>query len=301
MAFMDNKASFKALSYTLFLTISIMLLEFIGGIISGSLALISDAAHMLIDSTSLMIAFLALKISERKPTENKTYGFYRAEILSSFINGVLLAFVAFYIFREAYLRLLNPINILEKPMLIIAIIGLSVNIVSALILFKPSNLSINIKGAFLHVLSDTISSIGVIIGGIMILFTKIYVIDTLIGVGISVLIFNSSYQLLKETINILMEGTPKGLKIKDIINEIIKVKGVKGVHDLHVWSITTNMNALSAHIVLDNIFLEEAGKILHEIREILKNKFNIMHATLQIECELCPEGKICIFSITNKN
>jgi cobalt-zinc-cadmium efflux system protein len=301
MAFMDNKASFKALSYTLFLTISIMLLEFIGGIISGSLALISDAAHMLIDSTSLMIAFLALKISERKPTENKTYGFYRAEILSSFINGVLLAFVAFYIFREAYLRLLNPINILEKPMLIIAIIGLSVNIVSALILFKPSNLSINIKGAFLHVLSDTISSIGVIIGGIMILFTKIYVIDTLIGVGISVLIFNSSYQLLKETINILMEGTPKGLKIKDIINEIIKVKGVKGVHDLHVWSITTNMNALSAHIVLDNIFLEEAGKILHEIREILKNKFNIMHTTLQIECELCPEGKICIFSITNKN
>ncbi|MEM3062263.1 MAG: cation transporter dimerization domain-containing protein, partial [Nitrososphaerota archaeon] len=113
--------------------------------------------------------------------------------------------------------------------------------------------------------------------------------------------FNGSYQLLKEAFNILMEGTPKGLKVKDIIDEMVKVKGVKNVHDLHVWSITTNMNALSAHIVLDNIFLEEANKILYEIREVLKNKFNIMHTTLQIECELCPEGKICIFSIENKN
>ncbi|MEM2986515.1 MAG: cation diffusion facilitator family transporter [Nitrososphaerota archaeon] len=298
---MNNNISFKALSYALILTFSIMLLEIIGGIFSRSLALISDAGHMLMDSISLMISFIALKISEKKPTESKTYGFYRIEILSAFINGILLAFVAFYIFREAYMRLFEPVSILEIPMLIIATIGLSTNIASALILYKPSHLSLNIKGAFLHVLSDALSSFFVIIGGIIISFTKIYLIDTLLGIGISMLIFNGSYQLLKEAFNILMEGTPKGLKVKDIIDEMVKVKGVKNVHDLHVWSITTNMNALSAHIVLDNIFLEEANKILHEIREVLKNKFNIMHTTLQIECELCPEGKICIFSIENKN
>lgn len=298
---MNNNISFKALSYALILTFSIMLLEIIGGIFSRSLALISDAGHMLMDSISLLISFIALKISEKKPTESKTYGFYRIEILSAFINGILLAFVAFYIFREAYMRLFEPVSILEIPMLIIATIGLSTNIASALILYKPSHLSLNIKGAFLHVLSDALSSFFVIIGGIIISFTKIYLIDTLLGIGISMLIFNGSYQLLKEAFNILMEGTPKGLKIKDIIDEMVKVKGVKNVHDLHVWSITTNMNALSAHIVLDNIFLEEANKILHEIREVLKNKFNIMHTTLQIECELCPEGKICIFSIENKN
>lgn len=297
---MNNSISLKALSYALILTISIMLLEIIGGILSRSLALISDAGHMLMDSISLMIGFIALKISGKKPTENKTYGFYRAEIISAFINGILLAFVAFYIFREAYIRLLEPMSILEKPMLIIATIGLSANIASALILFKPSRLSLNIKGVFLHVLSDTFSSFSVIIGGIIISFTKIYLIDTLLGIGISMLIFKGSYQLLKETINILMEGTPKGLKIKDIINEVTKVKGVKNIHDLHVWSITTNMNALSAHIVLDNIFLEEASKILYEIREVLKNKFKIMHTTLQIEYEICPEGKICIFSIKDK-
>jgi len=278
-----------------------MVLETIGGIFSRSLALISDAGHMLTDSISLLISFIALKISEKKPTEDKTYGFYRIEILSAFINGILLAFVAFYIFREAYSRLFEPVSILEMPMLIIATIGLSINIVSALILSKPSRLSLNIKGAFLHILSDTFSSFSVIMGGIIISFTKFYLIDTLLGIGISILIFNGSYQLLKEAINILMEGTPKGLKIKDIINEIVKVKGVKDIHDLHVWSITTNMNALSAHIVLDNIFLEEASKILYEIREILKNKFNIMHTTLQIECESCPEGKVCVFSIKNKN
>ncbi|MEM3507749.1 MAG: cation diffusion facilitator family transporter [Nitrososphaerota archaeon] len=298
---MNNNISFKALSYALILTISIMLLEIIGGIFSRSLALISDAGHMLMDSISLLISFIALKISEKKPTESKTYGFYRIEILSAFINGILLAFVAFYIFREAYMRLFEPVSILEIPMLIIATIGLSTNIASALILYKPSHLSLNIKGAFLHVLSDALSSFFVIIGGIIISFTKIYLIDTLLGIGISMLIFNGSYQLLKEAFNILMEGTPKGLKVKDIIDEMVKVKGVKNVHDLHVWSITTNMNALSAHIVLDNIFLEEANKILYEIREVLKNKFNIMHTTLQIECELCPEGKICIFSIENKN
>lgn len=298
---MNNNISFKALSYALILTFSIMLLEIIGGIFSRSLALISDAGHMLMDSISLLISFIALKISEKKPTESKTYGFYRIEILSAFINGILLAFVAFYIFREAYMRLFEPVSILEIPMLIIATIGLSTNIASALILYKPSHLSLNIKGAFLHVLSDALSSFFVIIGGIIISFTKIYLIDTLLGIGISMLIFNGSYQLLKEAFNILMEGTPKGLKIKDIIDEMVKVKGVKNVHDLHVWSITTNMNALSAHIVLDNIFLEEANKILYEIREVLKNKFNIMHTTLQIECELCPEGKICIFSIENKN
>ncbi|MEM1574509.1 MAG: cation diffusion facilitator family transporter [Nitrososphaerota archaeon] len=298
---MNNKANIKALSYALFLTLIIMFFEIIGSIISGSLALMSDAAHMLIDSTSLIVAFIALKISEKKPTENKTYGFYRAEILSAFINGILLAFVAFYIFREAYLRLFNPINILEKPMLIVAIIGLSVNIFSALILFKPSNLSLSIKGAFLHVLSDAVSSIGVIIGGIIIFFTKLYVVDTLIGIGISILIFRGSYQLLKEAINVLMEGVPKGLKLENIINEIIKVKGVKNIHDIHVWSIATNVNALSAHIVLDNISLKEADKILNEINILLKNKFNITHTTLQIECDLCPKGTICIFSPENEN
>jgi cobalt-zinc-cadmium efflux system protein len=297
---MNNTISFKALSYALILTTSIMLLEIIGGILSRSLALISDAGHMLMDSISLMISFIALKISKKEPTESKTYGFYRIEILSAFINGILLAFVAFFIFREAYMRLFEPIIILEIPMLIIATIGLSANIVSALILSKQSHLSLNIKGAFLHVISDALSSFCVIVGGIMINITKIYLIDTILGIGISILIFNGSYQLLKEAVNILMEGTPKGLKIKDVMDEILKVKGVKNVHDLHVWSITTNMNALSAHIVLDNIFLEDASKILYEIREILKNKFKIMHTTLQIECELCPEGKVCVFSIKNK-
>lgn len=268
------------------------------GLAIGSLALISDAGHMLIDVCGLVMALIAISFSQKPPTPNRTYGFYRAEILTSLLNCMFLILLSFYILYEAYQRILLPLEVNGYSILLVASIGLAVNIVSIVLLRPHTELkkssdhydnneekigekNLNLYGAYLEIFADTIGSVGVIIASVIIINTKFYMADALISIGIALFILPRTWSLLKKSIHILIEGTPSHLVHEEIKNSILKVKGVTGIFDLHIWTITSGIHALSAHVViLDN---NKSNEILQEINSILEKNFRIDHATIQIE------------------
>ena len=290
---MDYGKNIKALSLTFFLTLVIMFAEFFGGLISGSLALLSDAGHMLTDVIALSLSLLALTFSRRPATPEKTYGFYRFEILSALLNGSILIVIAFFIFYQAVIRFLSPREVQSMIMLVIAVIGLAANLVGAFILSKASRENLNIKGALWHVLSDALSSVGVIIGGLIIFFTKAYVVDSIVGFIIGILILRGAWELVSDSVSILLEATPKDIDLEKVVNEVKKIKGVRAVHDLHIWTITSGLRACSAHVLIDDILVSKCGEISTEVKDLLRDKFNLTHSTLQFECETCAEGLVC--------
>jgi len=269
-----------------------MTVEFIGGFLSSSLALISDAGHMLTDTTALGLALLALLFSRRPATAEKTYGFYRLEILSALFNGVVLSLIAIYIFYEAMLRVIHPREVHSILMLTVAGIGLIANIIGAIIISKGSRENIAIRGAFWHVVSDALSSIGVITGGLIIFFTRAYVADPIIGFLIGIAILRGAWGLIKESVDILLEATPKDINFEEVEKALKEINGVRAIHDLHIWTITSGIRASSVHIVVEDILASECGKILNKINELLKSRFNIEHSTIQFECETC-EAIVC--------
>lgn len=276
------------------------MVQIIIGLAIGSLALISDAGHMLIDVCGLVMALIAISFSQKPATPNRTYGFYRAEILTSLLNCMFLILLSFYILYEAYQRILLPLEVNGFSILLVASIGLAVNIVSIVLLrphteLKKSNdhdhhdnneenigeKNLNLYGAYLEIFADTIGSVGVIIASVIIINTKFYMADALISIGIALFILPRTWSLLKKSIHILIEGTPSHLVHEEIKNSILKVKGVTGIFDLHIWTITSGIHALSAHVVImDN---NRSKEILQEINSILENNFKINHATIQIE------------------
>ncbi len=275
------------------------IVQIVVGFAIGSLALISDAGHMIIDVCGLVMALLAISFSQKPATPNRTYGFYRAEILTPLLNSLFLILLSFYILFEAYQRILSPSEIGGYPIILVASIGLGVNLLGILMLrphtdFRESNSSyhdkegnikeeknLNIHGAYLEIFADTIASIGVILAGLIIVLTKFYLADALISIGIAIFILPRTCSLLRKSIHILIEGTPSHLCHEEIMNSIIKVKGVTGVFDLHIWTITSGIHALSAHVVImDN---NRSREILQEINSILERNFKISHATIQIE------------------
>jgi len=289
----------QILLIVLLLTSVYFVVQFIIGLVIGSLALLSDAGHMLIDVCGLVTALLAISFSQKPATPKRTYGFYRAEILTSLLNSLFLILLSFYILYEAYQRILSPSEIGGYPIILVASIGLGVNLLGILLLrphtkFDESNASyhdkegnvkgeqnLNIHGAYLEIFADTIGSIGVIFAGLIIVLTKFYLADALISIGIAIFILPRTWSLLRKSIHILIEGTPSHLCHEEIKNSILKVKGVTGVFDLHIWTITSGIHALSAHVVImDN---NRSQKILQEINSILEKNFNINHATIQIE------------------
>ena len=279
------------LKIVLVLTSVYFVVEIIGSLLTGSLALIADAGHMLTDVGGLALALLALSFTRRKPTPQRTYGFYRMEILASLANSVALILLSIYIFYEGYQHLFQPPEIQSIPMTIIGAVGLAVNLFSVRTLGSHSHDSdghehhdeenLNIKGARLEVLSDTIGAIGVIVTGIIIFTTKFYLADAIFSIGLAIFILPRTWSLLRKSINILMEGVPVGIDYEDVKNAILEVKGVTGLFDLHIWSITSDVNALSAHVVI--IDQTKAQTILNEITGILHNKFRITNSTIQIE------------------
>ncbi len=285
----------RILGAVLLITGLLFLVELAGGIISNSLALLSDSGHMLTDTLSLVLALLASVFAARPAGKKSTYGLYRLEILSALFNGAALTLIAFYIFFQAYLRFLNPAPIQSTLMLVIATIGLLGNIGGAVILAGASRENLNVRGAFLHVLSDAGSSVGVIIGGLLIHFLGWYYADPIIGFMIGLLILRGAFSLVMESANVLLEAPPKGVKVDDVVEAICSVKGVKDIHDLHVWSITSGINTISAHILIEEAERGRTNEILREIRGILKNKFDIDHSTFQTECEACPDDLFCHF------
>ncbi len=279
------------LKIVLIFTSAYFVAEIIGSLLTGSLALIADAGHMLTDVGGLALSLFAINFTRRKPTPHRTYGFYRMEILASLANSVALILLSIYIFYEGYRHLFTPPEIQSIPMTIIGGVGLVVNIISMKSLGNHSHgtsehdhhqeENLNIKGARLEVLSDTIGAVGVIVTGVIIFTTKFYLADAIFSIGLAIFILPRTWALMKKSINILMEGVPVGIDYEDVKNAILGVKGVTGLFDLHIWSITTGMNALSAHVVV--IDQSRAQSILKEITGILENRFRITRSTLQIE------------------
>lgn len=277
--------SSKKLKLAIILTSAILIAELIGGIISNSLALFTDAAHVFMDVLALGLSLSALTIACRPLDEKATFGYHRAEIFAALINGILLVIVVIFILQEAYERLLSPPEIRTFEMLGVASIGLVVNLYVTISLRGHHDL--NIRGAYLHVLGDTLSSFAVIVGGLIIILTGYYIVDPILSVIISFVIVYNSLRLLKESVDILMERTPKHINLEKLKNEILEIKGIHGLHDLHVWSICSNVHALNAHLVVDSITVRDTEKITSKINKQLLEGYGIAHTTLQFECNDC--------------
>jgi cobalt-zinc-cadmium efflux system protein len=280
----------RNLLIALFITAIVMIAEIIGGFLANSLALLSDAGHMLTDILALGLSLIAMRFAQKPPTPSKTFGFHRLEILAAFFNGMLLFFISFYIFYEAYHRLLQPQEIKGLFMLVVACIGLLTNGIGILLLRKTAHTSLNVKSAFFHIVGDTISSGGVIVGGLIILYTGWYLVDPLIGIFIGILILRGAYALIMESIDIFLEATPKDINVEEMLDELRKIKGVKDVHHLHLWTITSGINAMSAHVLIDDLLISSSAYILKEIKSLLHNKYSIEHSTIQFECKSCGDG-----------
>lgn len=290
----------KKLLVILGFNLLLMLLEAAGGILSHSLALLSDAGHMFTDSLALFLSYTALNISKKPATEKKTYGYHRFEILASLANGIILLLVSVYIFYEAVNRFFHPVEIKIGLLLIIASIGFAGNLAGLLLLRHESHENLNMRGAFFHLLGDTLSSVGVIAGGIVLLITKWHGIDSLIGILIAGIILRGSITLIEESGEVLLEATPRDVDIRTLRNELEKIPGIKEFHDMHVWTITSGRRSLSGHLLADNITTRESQDILCKVRELLAEKFNITHSTIEVECDSCLNNT-CEFVHRPKN
>ncbi|MDP2730921.1 MAG: cation diffusion facilitator family transporter [Dehalococcoidales bacterium] len=292
----QNAAGKNRLKITLAIVVIIMVAEIIGGILSNSLALLSDAGHMLVDALALGLSLFALTIAAKPATESKTYGYHRVEIMAALANGVTLVVVAAYIFYEAYQRFLEPPEVKAPLMLLIATIGLVANLAGVLLLRKDSHRNLNIKGAFWHILGDTVSSVGVIIGGIIISVTGLGIVDPIIAVIIGFIVLWGAVRLVKESGDILLEAAPKHIPVDEVTKMLKGIPGVKEVHDIHIWTITSGIYAMSAHLIIEDQSVSGSAEIVDKANRKLSQQFNIAHTTFQLECERCescPPGTVC--------
>jgi cobalt-zinc-cadmium efflux system protein len=269
------------LRIVLALTIIYMLAEAIGGFLSNSLALLSDAGHMLTDVAAISLAMLALWFASRPATHQKTYGYYRMEILAALANGVALVVISLLIFLEAVQRIRAPEPVRGLEVTIIGAGGLVVNGISASLLHRASEENLNMRAAFLHVVSDAIGSLGAIIAGLLIWRKGVLIADPLISIAIAFLIVYSSWQLIRDAVNVLLEGTPAHIDIAAVIASMRRVGGIREVHDLHVWTISSGKDALSAHVTITEGASHKA--VLEDLHDCLRTEFNIGHLTIQVE------------------
>ena len=272
----------KPLTIAFGLTATYMVAEIVGGILSGSLALISDAAHMGTDVLGLGLALAAIQLAKRPATGGRTYGTYRLEVLAAVVNGLLLFGVAFYVLFEAYRRFQDPPEVLGVTMLVVAVGGLIINIIAFRLLMAGSKESLNLKGAYLEVMADMLGSIGVIVGAIVIATTGFRQVDTFVAVAIGLFILPRTWKLMRHALRILMEVAPPGVDVDAATRELAAVPGVKEVHDLHIWTLTSGMEAATVHIVVDEGDVDWHG-ILDQTRDILMTGYGVTHPTIQLE------------------
>lgn len=265
-----------------------MIVEIAGGIWANSLALLSDAGHMLADLLALGMALFAVTVAARPATARKTYGYYRVEILSALTNGVVLVAMALVIFYEGYHRFRNPEPVTGGLVLLVAGAGLLANLIGIWLLSRAGG-NVNIRSARMHMAGDALSSCGVVAGGVVITLTSWYTIDSLISFGIGVVILVGAYRIIRETVDILLESTPMGIEPDKVAGAISGLGGVKSVHDLHIWSITSGMTALSGHVILDGPAHARSDDVLNHIKEMLRQRFGIEHTTIQVESESYAE------------
>lgn len=274
-------ASQRTLLIVLSLTFGYMLAEAIGGYLANSLALLSDAGHMLTDVAALALALIAIRFASRSATPRKTYGFYRLEILAALANGVTLIVLSLLICVEAYHRLLAPEQVQGWTLIWISAGGLAANLISAWLLSRSHHESLNVRGAFLHVLGDLLGSVAAIAAGVMIIWRGWAWADPVFSLIISLLIIYSSWRLVADAVNVLLEGTPSHINAAAVEEAVRTVSGVRAVHDLHIWTITSGRHAVTAHVVINDA--RESYRILREVRELLAERFALTHSTIQVE------------------
>ncbi len=276
-----RSASRRALAVVLALTVGFTVVEVVGGILTGSLAVLADAGHMLSDTFAIGLALVALTLAARPSTPRRSFGFQRAEILAAFVNGLTLVIVSGWIVWEAIQRFRDPPEILGGWMLAVALAGLAVNAVSALILMRSEGDSLNVQAALRHVIADLLGSAGVLVAAVVILATGWTLVDPIVSIAIAVLIVASAWSVLRDSSAILMEQTPSGIDAGAVARAIVSVPGVTSVHDLHVWRITSGFDALSAHVLVGRG--EDCHGLRREIERRLESEFDIRHTTLQVE------------------
>ncbi|MEF3354706.1 cation diffusion facilitator family transporter [Paenibacillus sp. GYB006] len=283
----------KALFLSFLLITAFMIVEVIGGLYTGSLALLADAGHMLSDAIAMGLALFAFKIGEKAASSSKTYGYKRFEILAAFLNGLTLLIISITIVWEAVQRFSAPPEIASSGMLAVAVIGLIINIVVAFILMSGGDVkgNLNLRGAFLHVIGDLLGSIGAIIAGLLIIFFGWSIADPIASLIVAVLILISGYRITKDAVHVLMEGKPDFIDLDDVREELLKIPSVISLHDLHSWSITSDFPALTVHLVVSG----EANRdeLLIEVKSLLEQKFHISHSTIQMESEKLPIEEPC--------
>lgn len=282
------------MAFAIILTAAILVMELIGGYLADSLALLSDAGHVFTDVLALSLSWFALRQAEKPATERMTFGYHRIGIFAALINGVSLVGIAGIIFYEAYGRFREPPPVRGGLMLSIAAIGLVANLIVLFMLRHDRHRNLNIRSAFLHVAGDVLGSVGVILGGVIIHFTGRFWVDPAISVFIGLIIVFGAWGVIREAVNIFLEASPGHLRMNDVVRAMMEVPGVKDVHDLHVWSITPQVHALSCHVLIDDLSISEGSNILGEINRLLSSRFNIGHTTMQLECVGCdPSSLYC--------
>jgi len=281
------KQTTARIALSLGLTIVFVVIEAAAGIFANSLALLTDAGHNLTDVIALGLSWVAVRLTAQPANAQKTYGYHRAGILVALVNSTTLVLISLGIFYEAYRRFLSPPEVKSTILIGVGLIAVAVNVVTALLVRRGSESDLNLRSAFVHLMGDVFSTIGTVIAGVIIYFTKAEWLDPLISILIGVLILYSAWSILRETVDILLESTPHDVDVSKLVRDIMQIKGVLGVHDLHVWSITQNLRTMSAHILTDDVHLSTGAVTQSQISELLMKHYHIAHTTLQLECIDC--------------
>lgn len=288
----------RVLRLCLFATVVYIVVLVVAGLRSHSLALLSEAGHNVSDFLALLLSWVAVRIQSRPPSATKTYGYQRAGVLAAFINAVSLVVIACLIFYEAFHRLSHPAPVQPYTMMWVAGFGVLLNGTIALLLARTRR-DLNIRSAFLHEVGDTLSTAAVIVGGWLILVTGRIWIDAVLSVGIGILVLWSSFSIIRESLNILLEGTPRGIDLRKVSAMMAAIEGVKDVHDLHVWSLGSETHALSCHVRIADLRASESEAILRQINDGLAREFRIYHTTIQFEHEICDVAHGCVIPVSS--
>jgi len=278
------------LKLSIIFTAIILAAEVIGGFISNSLALLSDAGHVVTDIMALSLSWYAVRQAERPPSSRMTYGYHRIGVIVAIVNAVAIFAIAAIILYEAYRRLQQPPQVNSILMMSVALVGLAANLFVTFWLRREQRVNINIQSAFWHAFGDALASIGVIIGGVIIFFTGFYWVDPLISVLVSIIIGFAAYRIIREGLRVLLEATPAGVNVEEMVKVLRGITGVKDIHDVHVWAISPQLNAMSSHVLVDDLLVSQAAEIRKQLEDILKTRFSIQHTMLQMECQQCTPG-----------
>ena len=296
----SSRSTIRRLALSLGLTAAFVMVEVVAGLFANSLALLTDAVHNVTDVLALALTWWALRAASKPAFSGKTYGYHRAGILVALVNASALGLISLAIFYEAYRRFFAPPEVKADVLIGVGVVAVIVNLVTALLVRPGSEHDLNLRSAFIHLMGDVLSTVGAVIAGIVIRFTGLNWLDPLVSILIGLLIIWNAWRILHESVNILMEATPADVDVDAMLSDILNVQGVRGVHDLHIWSITRGIRTLSAHILTDDIPISEGTKIQAAVSETLYHNYGIAHATLQLECQGCiPANLYC--DITDHN